>query len=104
MSPTFHNTTDRFSILTRLLVTVVCFAAYEVVKILIYACVAFQYAYLLIAGKSSEPVKIFCNRLSMYAYRILRFTTLNDNERPFPFSSLPTENECEKSVDTIRFP
>lgn len=104
MPPSFHNTNDRIAILTRLLITIVCLFAYEILKVVIYACVAFQYVYLLIAGKNSEPVKVFCNRLSMYIYRILRYTTLNENNRPFPFGTLPTERECEKSVDTIHFP
>lgn len=104
MPHNFHNNQDRIAVFTRFLVTLVCLIAYEMLKIVIYACVIFQYAYLLIAGKNSEPLKLFCNKLSMYIYRILRYATLNENRRPFPFGSLPTDNECEKSADTIHFP
>lgn len=104
MTQPSYNSKDRLSIFSRLIVTIVCLIAYEILKIVVYACVAFQYIYLLIAGRSSEPLRIFCNRLSMYIYRILRYATLNENKRPFPFSSLPTDQETEKSVNKISFP
>jgi hypothetical protein len=31
--------------------------------------------------------------VSVYAYRVLRYATLNENEKPFPFDNFPKEIE-----------
>ncbi len=99
-----ENTTGtRSSILKRLIHTVVCLIAFEVVKIAVVLLVLFQYAQMLILGKRNEHVRKLSNRLSWYAYRVLRFATLNENSRPFPFGPLPRDADVEAPTRSVQF-
>ena len=75
---------------------------FELLKIILQVATLFQYVYLLIAKKHSEPVREFSNKLAAYAYKIIRYITLNDNSRPFPFNPLPAAMEEEEN--DIAFP
>ncbi len=93
---------SRIDILKRLLRTIVCMIAFSLVKFLLQAVVLFQYAYLLVAGKSSAPLRRFGQRLSLYTFELLKYVTLNDNKKPFPFSDLPegpNKNETPNHID-----
>jgi len=94
---------DRGMILKRFLVTLVCMIFFEVTGFIIQLAVLFQYGYLLIAKKRSEPLRVFCNTLSQYGYRLMRYNTLNDNKRPFPFSQFPEDAECDPPVKQVQF-
>lgn len=94
---------SRVDIFKRLLRTIVCMIAFELVRILLQAVVFFQYAYLLISGKSSTPLRRFGNRLSIYTYQLLRYATLNDNRKPFPFSDLPETSGSDQPSSKIDF-
>jgi hypothetical protein len=52
-----------------------------------------QYVYLLISKTYSHPIRNFSNKVSVYGYRVLRYLTLNENEKPFPFNNFPKEIE-----------
>ena len=87
---------DRFprkKIVVRLLYTVFFFIVFEILKIIIQVSVLFQYVYLLISKTYNNPVRNFTNKVSIYAYRVLRYVTLNENERPYPFQDFPGELE-----------
>ena len=87
---------DRFprkKIVVRLLYTVFFFIVFEILKIIIQVSVLFQYVYLLISKTYNNPVRNFTNKVSIYAYRVLRYVTLNENERPYPFHDYPGELE-----------
>ncbi|MGD9506047.1 MAG: DUF4389 domain-containing protein [Syntrophobacteraceae bacterium] len=88
---------SRKQIAIRLAYTLVYLIVFEVVKGVVQAATIFQFLYLLITQKHSEPVRRFTNRASMYAYRILRYITLNSNGRPFPFSDFPSDEEPPES-------
>ncbi len=97
------TTTTRSTMLKRLIYTVVCLIAFEVVKIAVVLLVLFQYAQLLITGKRNEHVRKLSNKLSWYAYRVLRFATLNENGRPFPFGPLPKDADVEAPSRSVQF-
>jgi len=103
--PTANRTTsaDRTAILKRFLVTLVCMIFFEVTAFMVQLSVLFQYAYLLIAKKRSEPLRTFTNSLSQYGYRLMRYNTLNDNKRPFPFNAFPEDTECEPPTKQVQF-
>jgi hypothetical protein len=82
---------SRKSIAVRLLYTLLFLIIFELLKVILVLSTAFQYIYLFIAGTYSEPLRRFCNRLSSYAYRMIRFITLNDNSKPFPFAEFAKE-------------
>jgi hypothetical protein len=85
--------TSRKHIAIRLLYTLLYLIVLEMLKAMIQLSVIFQFIYLLIIGKHSEPVRKFTNKLSTYTYKVMRYLTLNENLRPFPFSDFPDEME-----------
>lgn len=87
---------DRIAVLKRFLITVILLICLEVVKLLVQITVLFQYGWLLVSGGRSEPLRRFSNRLSEYAYAILRYSTLNQNDRPFPFDDFPDDGDSRK--------
>jgi hypothetical protein len=91
-------TLTRARIVTRLLFTLLYAAIFAVVKFLILVTTVFQFIYLLVALKHSEPVRVLANKLVSYAYRVWRYITLNTNVRPFPFAGFPEELEPPESA------
>ena len=87
------KTFARKKITIRLLYTVFFLIVFEILKIIIQVSVLFQYVYLLISKTYSEPVRNFTNKVSIYAYKVLRYVALNENEKPYPFSDFPQEIE-----------
>jgi len=87
------KTFPRKKILVRLLYTVFFFIIFEILKTIIQVSVLFQYVYLLISKTYSEPVRNFTNKVSIYAYKVLRYVALNENEKPYPFNDFPQEIE-----------
>lgn len=73
----------------RLIFTILCMIMLYVVHLVIQALVLVQYAILLITRGYSQPLRKFSNQVATYNYRLVRYMTLNENGRPFPFSELP---------------
>ncbi len=92
----------RTAILLRLVISVVLLIALEIIVMLVQVIVLFQYILLMITRSRSEPLRNFSNKISLYGYKLLRYMTLNDNIRPFPFSDFPAtpENPCKN----VEFP
>ena len=65
----------------------------RLLKILIQLTSLFQFIYLLLTLKYSEPARKFSNRVAAYGYRVMRYLTLNENQRPFPLAEMPAELE-----------
>ena len=87
------KTFPRKKIIIRLLYTVFFFIVFEILKLIIQVSVLFQYIYLLISKTYNNPVRNFTNKVSIYAYTVLRYVTLNENEKPYPFNDFPEEKE-----------
>jgi D-alanyl-lipoteichoic acid acyltransferase DltB (MBOAT superfamily) len=98
---TFAVPVSRTQIAIRLLYTVLFLFVLGILLFLIKLTTVFQYVLLLVTLSSSEPVRRFANQLTAYAYRVMRYLTLNDNERPFPFTEFP--KELEPSVSEVKF-
>jgi len=84
---------SRKQITVRLLFTLLFLIIFEVLKLVIQVTVVFQFVYLLITRKYSNPLRSFSNKVSTYLYKIIRYMTLNDNCRPFPFNDFPAAME-----------
>ena len=93
--------TSRKQIGIRFLYTLLYLIVLEVIKLIVQVTVILQFIYLLITQKYSEPLRNFSNKLAAYAYRVIRYATLNENFRPFPFNDFPAE--MEKPEDRIQF-
>jgi len=85
----------------RLLYTIMYLIIFEILKTLIQVTVLFQYIYLLITKRYSHPLRNFSNKVATYAYKIIRYVTLNDNHRPFPFHEFP--EGMEKPEDYVTY-
>ena len=92
---------SRTQILIRLFYTVLFLIVFGIVHALINLATIFQYILLLITLKESQPVRRFANQLAVYGYRVMRYLTLVDNQRPFPFSEFP--QEMEPPVGEVKF-
>lgn len=88
-----HMTTSRKQVAIRLLYTLLYMAIFEVVKTIIVLITLFEYFLLLVTLRHNEPARGFANKVAAYGYRLMRYLTLNDNQRPFPFSDFPGELE-----------
>ena len=93
--------TPRRQICIRFLYTLLYLVVLEVLKVVVQISVILQFIYLLITQKYSEPLRNFSNKLAAYAYRVVRYATLNENFRPFPFNDFPPE--MEKPEDRVQF-
>ena len=92
---------SRGAIGLRLLYTILYLIVFEILKLVIQVTVLFQYVYLLITRSYSVPLVNFSNKAATYAYKVMRFVTLNENVRPFPFSDFPPE--MEKADSPVKF-
>ena len=88
-----QGTTSRKQVAIRLLYTLLYVAIFELVKTIVLLITLFEYFFLLVTLQHNEPARTFANRVATYGYRVMRYLTLNENRRPFPFSDFPTEIE-----------
>lgn len=91
----------RRQVAIRLLYTLLYVAIFEVVKTIILLTTIFEYFFLLITLRHNEPARTFANKTATYGYRLMRYLTLNENQRPFPFSEFPAEIELPD--EDVRF-
>ncbi len=87
----------RKKIAIRLLYTILFLIVFAILTIIIKVSVIFQYVYLLISKTHNNPVRSFSNKVSVYAYKVLRYLTLNENEKPYPFKDFPEEFELPET-------
>jgi len=93
MSEIQKYTIERKKIAIRLLYTILNFVVLEILKVIIQVTVIFQYVYLFITRTHNEPIRKFANKIATYAYRVIRYLSLNESTIPFPFSDFPPEIE-----------
>ncbi len=85
---------DRADTLIRLVYTILYVLGLGILESVIYALAVFQLGYTLVTkSPPSETVNEVANRLVSYYYRVLRYITHNDVEKPFPFSDFPAPVE-----------
>lgn len=54
----------------------------------------FQFATLIVTGKTNEFLLGFSQSLSVYIHQIINFLTFNSEQPPFPFSSWPNDRDA----------
>ena len=101
MNAPVENKPSRKQIAIRLLYTLLFMVALELVKMAVNLAVLFQYLFLFITRTHSEPVRNFGNQAAAYGYRLMRYLTLNENQRPFPFQEFP--QKLEPPEDKVTF-
>ena len=85
----------------RLLYTILFLVILGIVLVIAKVVVVFQFIYFFSTRKPNEPVRQFSNKITIYGYRIFRYITLNESQRPFPFTDFPPE--LEPSEEQITF-
>ena len=85
----------------RLLYTILFLVILGIVFVIAKVVVVFQFIYFFSTRKPNESVRQFSNKISTYGYRIFRYITLNESQRPFPFTDFPPE--MEPSEEQISF-
>jgi hypothetical protein len=93
MNDAAQGLASRKPIAIRLLYTLLYVVIFEVVKTIIFMVTIFEYFLLLLTLKHNERARTFANQAATYGYRLMRYLTLNENQRPFPFSDFPAEIE-----------
>ena len=93
MNDELQGTLTRKQIAIRLLYTLLYAAIFMVVKTIILLVTLFEYFILLVTLQHNETARLFANKVATYAYRLMRYMTLNENLCPFPFSDFPAEIE-----------
>jgi hypothetical protein len=94
-------TTSRKQVAIRLLYTLLYVAIFELVKTIVLLITLFEYFFLMITLRHNEPARNFGNQVATYGYRVMRYLTLNENQRPFPFTDFPAEIELPD--EEVRF-
>lgn len=89
----------RWDFLKRFLFSIVYLIIFELVTAVVQLTVFFQFAFLIIAKQHSEPLRKFSQRVAGYGHEILRYLTLNQNSKPFPFGEFPPEEEQREPID-----
>jgi hypothetical protein len=92
---------SRKQVAIRLLYTLLYVAIFELVKTVVLLITLFEYFFLLVTLQHNEPARTFANKVATYGYRVMRYLTLNENQRPFPFSDFPAEIELPD--EEVRF-
>ncbi|MFZ0943914.1 MAG: DUF4389 domain-containing protein [Syntrophobacteraceae bacterium] len=85
----------------RLIFTLLFLVILSVMHFLIQMMVLIQYVVLLITRSYSEPLRSLSNKAAVYVYRVIRYITLNDNPRPFPFIEFP--REMDRPDEPVKF-
>ena len=85
----------------RLIYTLLFLVILSVMHFLIQMTALIQYVVLLITRSYSEPLRSFSNKAAAYVYKLIRYITLNENTRPFPFTEFP--REMESPEDPAKF-
>ena len=96
-----HGGIPRVKIGIRLIFTLLFLVILSLMHFLIQMITLIQYLVLLITRSYSEPLRSFSNKAAAYVYRLIRYITLNENTRPFPFTEFP--GEMESPEDSAKF-
>jgi len=91
----------RVKIGVRLIFTLLFLIILSIMQFIIQMITLIQYVVLLITRSYSEPLRSFSNKAASYVYRLIRYITLNENTRPFPFAEFP--REIENPEDSAQF-
>ncbi len=79
-----------------ILLFALCYAAAEVVM---WVVVVLQFLFLIISGEDNERLRRLGASLAIYIADVIRYITLNSDDRPFPYSPWPDDEPLEGEVE-----
>ncbi|NBQ68039.1 MAG: DUF4389 domain-containing protein [Nitrosomonadaceae bacterium] len=68
---------------------------------LVIGILFFQFATLILTGKTNEFLLGFSQSLSIYIHQIINFLTFSSEQRPFPFSTWPNASDTPDMIKDI---
>lgn len=77
----------------RLLFMVLFALLFQMATLVMWVLVVLQFLFSLITGRDNRNLRAFGASLSTYIHQTLKFLTYVSDEKPFPFSDWPSENE-----------
>ena len=85
----------------RLIYSLLFLIIFALVETIVQITVLFQFIHLFLVRRENDAVRDATNKLSTYAYKVIRYLTMNDHQRPFPFTDWPEALEApeEKEID-----
>ncbi|MEZ4527849.1 MAG: DUF4389 domain-containing protein [Desulfobacterales bacterium] len=89
----------RKNIAIRFVFTLVFMAVWGVASLFIFFLTLFQFAWLFLTTRQSLSILSLSHKFTVYTYRILRFISLNEVARPWPFGAFPEEMDAPEAVD-----
>lgn len=66
---------------------------YGVAEIILTAVVLLQFVIVLVTGKKNDRLTVFGKSLSLFVYQIILYWTYNSEEKPFPFTTWPGNDQ-----------
>ncbi len=73
----------------RLIYSLLFLIIFALVETIVQITVLFQFIHLFLVRRENDAVRDATNKLSTYAYKVLRYLTMNDHQCPFPFTDWP---------------
>lgn len=67
-------------------------AIYSVSELVVFSLAVLQFGFQFILGESNDKVASFSRCLNKYIFQVLQYVTLNEEDKPFPFSDWPSEH------------
>jgi hypothetical protein len=77
----------------RLLFMALFFALFGIVRLLMWALVAFQFLSHLLTGRVTQRGQAWGNALSTWIYQMMLFMSYNTERMPFPFTSFGARDD-----------
>jgi hypothetical protein len=91
---------ERSDTAVRILLTLLFYLIARAVGFVLGVVIVFELIYMLITKEAPpERVRQFANRAVSYFYRVGRYLTYNELDRPFPFSDFPPEVEPPAPIE-----
>lgn len=85
----------------RLLFMVLFALLFQLATVVMWVLVVLQFLFSLITGRDNKNLRAFGASLSAYIYQALRFLTYASEEKPFPFSDWPVEDDAFTEVAPV---
>ena len=73
----------------RLIYSLLFLIIFALVETIVQITVLFQFIHLFFIRRENDAVRDATNKLSTYAYKVLRYLTMNERQCPFPFADWP---------------
>jgi len=66
----------------------------QVAGVVMWVLVSLQFVFSLVTGSDNQPLRKLGHSVSQFVYQTLQFLTYNSEEKPFPFSDWPSDDQA----------